>query len=83
MESKLPSNIIWMTSEEFKATDINNIRPQHADSGAGTGNSGDAEAKGNGEGPGGEKLYPADWYREPTDAEMAYYMKGKSQSGWA
>lgn len=81
-KSQLPSNIIWMTSDEFKASDIRDFRAQHADSGAGDGSSADANAKGNGEGPGGERLYPADWYREPTDAEMAFYMKGKNQSGW-
>ena len=26
-------------------------------------------------GPGGQPLYDADWYREPTDAELAFYLK--------
>ena len=27
-------------------------------------------------GPGGQPLYDAQWYREPTDAQLAFYLKG-------
>lgn len=80
---QLPPNMILMTSEQFRASDIANVRPQRADAGTGSGGTGNEVAQGPGEGPGGEKLYPADWYREPTTAEMAFYMKGRSQAGWA
>ncbi len=79
---KLPSNIIWMTSEQFRATDISKFSPREAKDASGTGGTATAEAQGPGEGPGGQKLYPADWYREPTTAEMAFYLKGKRQAGW-
>lgn len=79
----LPTNLILMTSEQFRATDIANIRPQRADSSTGHGGAGNDVAEGPGEGPGGAKLYPADWYREPTTAEMAFYLKDKRQAGWA
>lgn len=79
---KLPSNIIWMTSEQFRATDISKLSPRVAKDASGTGGESTAEAQGVGEGPGGQKLYPADWYREPTTAEMAFYLKGKRQAGW-
>ncbi|MHA6722573.1 hypothetical protein [Sphingomonas sp. RS2018] len=32
--------------------------------------------------PNGETLYPAEWYREPTRAEMATYMPNRSTSGY-
>lgn len=45
---------------------------------AGGGSAGDGQnsavAYGPGEGPGGAKLYNAEWYREPTDAEIGGYM---------
>ncbi|WP_238147130.1 hypothetical protein [Rhizorhabdus dicambivorans] len=80
---QLPPNMILMTSDQFRASDIANIRPQQADAATGNGGGGSEVAQGPGEGPGGEKLYPADWYREPTTAEMAFYLKGRSQAGWA
>ena len=79
----LPPNMILMSSEQFRATDIGDIHPQHADAGTGNGGAGTEVASGPGEGPGGQKLYPADWYREPTTAEMAFYLKGRNQAGWA
>lgn len=40
-------------------------------------------AQGPGEGPGGVTLYDADWYRRPTDAELATYMPQKGGlEGW-
>lgn len=79
---QLPKNMILMTSQQFRASDIGAFRPQSADGATGNGGAGNEVAEGPGEGPGGEKLYPADWYREPTTAEMAFYMKGKHQAGW-
>ncbi|MEO8375490.1 MAG: hypothetical protein ABI471_09710, partial [Sphingomonas bacterium] len=49
--------------ELFDAADISKM---HGDSG----DTGDSKAAyGPGEGPGGERLFNAEWYREPTDAE--------------
>lgn len=43
-----------------------------------------AAAYGPGEGPGGVKLYKAEWYREPTDAELSGYMPiGAHRAEWA
>lgn len=33
--------------------------------------------------PGGGRLYVAEWVREPTNAELSFYMKSRRQSGWA
>ena len=51
-------------------------------SGAGKGKD-SGSVYGPGEGPGGERLYNAEWYREPTHAELAYYLpKNTTVSGW-
>lgn len=43
-----------------------------------------AVAYGPGEGPGGAKLYNAEWYREPTDAEIGGYMpQSQVRPEWA
>lgn len=63
--------------------------PEDDDSGnAGASGPGDGKdsvaAYGPGEGPGGERLYDAQWYREPTHAELAYYLpSGVTNPGWA
>lgn len=50
--------------------------------GAGTGNS--SATYGPGEGPSGQRLYRAEWYREPSNAEIAGYMPALSQQPeWA
>lgn len=68
----------------FEAVDIAklpNVREQQADAGAvGAGDSALAE----GSGPGGAKLYQAEWQREPTHAELAYYLpRGAPDGAWA
>jgi len=41
-------------------------------------------AYGPGEGPGGQPLYYAEWYREPTDAQLNGYLpKGAPPNSWA
>jgi protein TonB len=37
---------------------------------------------GPGEGPGGARLYNAEWYREPTQAELSAYLPARLQPGW-
>ena len=73
---------IHLTRAEMKAGDIGN--KQGAKSGTalaeGTGNSG---APGLGDGPGGERLYNPDWFRKPTDTELATYLpKRNPGEGW-
>lgn len=41
-----------------------------------------ASSYGPGEGPGGARLYNAEWYREPTQAELATYLPARLQPGW-
>lgn len=79
-----PLPMIMVSRDVFAASDISRIpsrRAESAPSVADTSSSGSDD--GPGEGPGGERLYNPDWYREPTDAEMAYYMpKGVPRAGW-
>ena len=72
----VPPKLITMSQDDFAATDISKLPTHGSDSGddkPGGGNKGGA-AYGPGEGPGGERLYNAEWYREPTDAELNGYM---------
>ena len=73
---------IHLTRAEMKAGDIGN--KQGAKSGTalaeGTGDSG---APGSGDGPGGAHLYNPDWFRKPTDTELATYLpKRNPGEGW-
>ncbi len=76
--------ILNLSSEDFAATDIGKIHSSSADSGNGKADSGadSAAAYGPGEGPGGKRLFNAEWFREPTRAEMAFYMPGGLTEGW-
>ena len=65
--------------------DLRNVRSsvEQADA-SGTGGKGQNSAStyGPGEGPGGAKLYNAEWYREPTQAELGTYLPERMQPGW-
>ena len=88
-ESPIPPklNMIIMSKDELAATDLamNTKKPgtgAGAASGAGRGDD-SASGDGKGQGPGGEKLYNAEWYAEPTDAELAFYLpKAGPRIGW-
>jgi hypothetical protein len=74
--------VIMLTREDFAAADIGRIAPQPreaADAGAAS-----ADAATVGTGPNGERLYAADWYRRPTQAQLAYYLPSSvPRPGWA
>lgn len=77
--------------EMFEAADISKM-PSHpddqvagGDGGSGSGSGKDSgSAYGPGEGPGGQRLYNAEWYREPSHAELNGYLPaGAPPGGWA
>lgn len=72
---------IMLSRAEFAASDIANLgRHSGEDSGDDSGGT----AMGPGEGPGGARLYNAQWYREPTNAELGGYLQGNVPPGsWA
>ena len=61
--------IIKLSHEEFAATDISKLGKHAAD----TGGAG-PKTFGPSEGPGGTELVNAEWYREPTNAEISGYL---------
>lgn len=79
-----PTGMIVLSKDEFAATDIGKIKGAadtgDSDKGAQTADSG--SAYGPGAGPGGKRLYAAEWYREPTRQEMAFYMPHGMVEGW-
>jgi hypothetical protein len=74
---------IEMSREDFAASDIGKL-PRRSKAESGTATAGGGASAGAGEGPGGAPLYNAEWYREPTDGEMALYLPAVRQpDSWA
>lgn len=63
---------IHMTHDEMAMADISKMG-QTKSSGAGSSQD-PSKTYGPGEGPGGQHLFPADWYREPSDVEIGAYI---------
>jgi len=73
------SPFVKLTREEYAAADISKLG-----SAGGQGRSSGETSASAGTGPGGATLYKAEWYREPTDAELAYYLPKSIPAGsWA
>ncbi|MFM9978849.1 MAG: hypothetical protein ACKVOP_12500 [Sphingomonadaceae bacterium] len=73
-------NMVVVSKEDFAASDIGKLARPAAPGGA----SGSKGAYGPGEGPGGQTLYPAEWYREPSRGELASYLpNGAPPGSWA
>lgn len=73
----------------FEGVDISKLPNRRAelagagDAAEGPGRDSDT-AYGPGEGPGGARLYNAEWQREPTHAELAFYLpRGAPTGSWA
>lgn len=82
-KAKLPSDFINLSDAEMASSDVSRMRS--ADAGTGSSNgSGDGDSKapyGPGAGPGGKTLYAAQWYREPTNAELNGYLPPNRPNG--
>ncbi len=73
---------IEMSREEMAAGDISTLPKYESATASGSG-AGDS-AKASGQAPGGEPLYHAEWHREPTDGELAFYLpKNRPPGSWA
>ncbi|MDE8653260.1 hypothetical protein [Novosphingobium album (ex Liu et al. 2023)] len=82
IEDPLEPAFIRLSRRDFAAGDIGGMRASGAAGGA-RGNDNAAAAYGPGEGPGGVQLYDAEWYRKPTDAQLATYMpQNAPREGW-
>lgn len=78
-----PPQMIVLSRDEFAGSDIGKIP---AAPGGGDGAEGGADSGtsyGPGAGPGGAPLYNAEWYREPSHAEIAGYLPANVQAGSA
>lgn len=74
---------IHMSHDDFIAGDIGRIRGQQLAQGNADAGGSDAGAGGAGGGGGGNRLYNADWYRRPTDAQLSTYLpKANPGPGW-
>lgn len=92
IEYKNAPNVIWMSKEDYAKTDVSRLkkpadadREQAADAGAaGTqGSGGDSKPLyGPAAGPGGQQLYAAEWYREPTSAELNAFVPPAPPGSW-
>jgi hypothetical protein len=70
-------SMITVTPSEFAALDIGKLKKPAGGSGA-------KGSYGPGEGPGGKSLFPADWYVEPRNGELAAYLpNGAPDGSWA
>ncbi len=80
-----PFKIIRLSSKEFAASDISGLTRRPAESAANDDAAQDSGSTyGPGGGPGGARLYKAEWYREPSNAELGGYLKAGAPPGsWA
>jgi protein TonB len=84
-ETQSPSTVLWLTRRDYAQTDIANKQgsAKAPDPGNGSNDAPDS-ALAQGHGPHGEPLYAAEWYREPTDAQLSPYIpeRARGRSGW-
>jgi protein TonB len=73
-----PLDMLVLSREEFAAADISKL--SHAPASATGHAAGDSDEVGRA--PNGEVLYGAEWFRKPTDAELAGYLPRNAPSGW-
>jgi protein TonB len=64
---------------ELRGFDISKVPPAEAPAQVASGGPPDSAVVG--VAPDGSKLYAAEWQREPTDAELAFYIRGKGRPG--
>ena len=71
---------------ELATSDIGKLpsHPAAEPPAGGSGGSGDGDSSvASGQGPGGETLYNAEWFTEPTDAQLSFYLpRDRRVTGW-
>ena len=77
--------MINLTKEQFRKADIGKIQsaPAEVASSEGDGAADSDDSVASGSAPNGEPMFNAEWYREPTDAEMAFYIPKGLRGGAA
>lgn len=80
--------VIMLSHADFAKSDVGRIKPSPDALAKANGDKGDSAGDESGQlaaaggAPGGENLYYAEWYREPSHAEMATYLPARQQVGW-
>lgn len=91
VEDKSPlNNVLYLTKRDFASADIGKAPPAPPGGSSAKGDQGDGRDSGaadsavaSGHGPAGQRLYVAEWYRRPTDAELSPYLpRDFAGSGW-
>lgn len=82
-----PLNMLIISREMYAASDIAKLPTQPGERPAGDpgarADASDSDSDGPGAGPNGERLYNAQWYREPTHAELSHYLPARRpRAGW-
>lgn len=79
-----PEGFIELSRNDYRAGDISRMKRQEAGSGSPSSGGSPGDSASVGQGPGGVRLYAAQWYREPTDAEIGPYLPQRRTNGdWA
>lgn len=79
-----PEGFIELSRQDYAATDVSRMKRQAAGGAASPDGAGGGEGNSAGEGPGGVRLHNAQWYREPTDAEIGPYLPPvRAPGSWA
>ncbi|MFY7837664.1 MAG: hypothetical protein ACOVQ0_15425 [Novosphingobium sp.] len=79
-----PEGFIELSRNDYRAGDISQMKRQESGGGAPSGGGSPGDSASLGQGPGGVRLYAAQWYREPTDAEIGPYLPQRRMQGdWA
>lgn len=79
-----PEGFIELSRNDYRATDITKMKRQESGGGVPSAGGSPGDSASVGQGPGGVRLYAAQWYREPTDAEIGHYMPPRRTNGdWA
>ena len=78
-------NLIPLTREELAAADIGKMPRRGAAAGPPAPGDGSGAGRSGGGGPNGAHLYAAEWVREPSEAELATYIRGAAGApgSWA
>lgn len=81
--SHLPSDFIQLSQDDYAAADVSKIASAPGSNSGSSSGSGAGDSAAAGNGPNGEPLYAAEWFREPTDAELQPFMpKTIEQGAW-
>ena len=74
---------LQLSSQDYSSSNIGKQASLRPSASAAAGQADGKAPYGPGSGPGGATLYPADWYREPTDTELGGYLKpDMPRQGW-